>query len=96
MGSSIFNTLRNPQRNIVINNRLLSYIAYIGGLSSPEVACWTSDHWVADSNPLGVCFINNFNSSPCACLVQFSLNNVVRGSIKHRCIVHCHYFTDFY
>ena len=23
-----------------------------GGRRSPEVACWTSDHWVASSNPL--------------------------------------------
>ena len=24
-----------------------------GGRSSPAVACWASDHWVASSNPLG-------------------------------------------
>ena len=28
------------------------------------VACWTSDHWVAGSNPLGG-FVSSLNSPPC-------------------------------
>ena len=30
----------------------LGYLSLVHRVSSPEVACWTSDHWVAGSNPL--------------------------------------------
>ena len=56
-----------------------------GGHSSPVVACWTSDHWAAGSNPLRGMFliINKFHLIvPHACFAQFSLNNVQKRVIK--------------
>ena len=40
----------------------------LGGCHSPAVACWASDHWVANSNSIIII--------PCVCLAQFSLNYV--------------------
>ena len=62
------------------------------GHRSPEVGCWTSDHWVAGSNPLsGACFIINFTSlSLVLCLAQFSLNNVQKGGLKQHHFIFAH------
>ena len=48
-----------------------------------EAKCWTSDHWVTRSNPLG----GNVSSltkphCPCTCLAQFSLHNVAQRRPK--------------
>ena len=45
-----------------------------GGCSSPVIANWTSDHWVAGSNPLTCMFYHYFKLLvPCSCLFWFSL-----------------------
>ena len=37
--------------SIYIGQIFLRHRLIVGGRSSPEVVCWTSDHWVAGSNP---------------------------------------------
>ena len=45
-----------------------------GGCSSPVIANWTSDHWVAGSNPLTCMFYHYFKLLvPCSCLFWFGL-----------------------
>ena len=48
----------------------------------PALLYFTSDHRVTGSNPLGVMFhqIIFYPIVPCACLAQFSLNNVHKGA----------------
>ena len=64
----------------------MPYIAlldFIDRRSSPEIAYWTSDHWVADWNPLRGMINRYFHLIvPCACLAQFNLNNVIKRGIK--------------
>ena len=41
----------------------------VGRSSSPEVACWTSDHWVGGSSPLRDMVHNSFLLIwPCVCI----------------------------
>ena len=43
-----------------------------------------SDHWVAGSNPLRAMFHHQLRLIvPCACLAQFSLNNVHKGGLNN-------------
>ena len=54
----------------------------VGGHSIPELACWTSDYWVAGSNPLRGVFRQQFHLIvPCACWAQFSLHDVHKGGL---------------
>ena len=58
------------------------------GCSSPVVACWASDHWVANSNPLrGI--INFTSLSPVLSWPRFSLINVHKGGLE------LHHFISF-
>ena len=55
-----------------------------GGCRSPAVACWASDHWVANSNQLRGKFRHSFRLIiPGVCLAQFSLNNVHKRGLRH-------------
>ena len=47
---------------ICVNSLSCLQVIDHGGRRSPAVACWTSDHWVAGSNPLRGSFVINFAS----------------------------------
>ena len=66
----------------------------LAGCSSIEVAQWTSDDWVAGSNPLGGMIHRSIHLMvPCACLAQCSLNNVNKGGLTQQ-LFHFYGFPD--
>ena len=52
---SVFRTHLNIPYRVSLHHRCL-FVACSGRCGSPVVVCWTSDQWVAGSNPLGGMF----------------------------------------
>ena len=72
--------------SILIGYLYVYLLYYISSLhnSTAVVACWTTDHWVAGSNPLRGVFVFNVTSLfPVLSSVQLRIHNVYTGGLTN-------------